>query len=164
MRGCLGISVCVLALLWGGMAPVAHADGDYVEYEEYQYVEYAEHVEFVTFTSAHSDHALVEVAGALVTAEQTVEPDVPSLIVEAARRWGLDEHVLLRIAWCESRYDPQARGPAGLSGVFQFAPITWSWVAEKAGHPGASPFDAHANIEAAAWLYKTEGPKHWGCK
>ena len=153
MRGSLGIAVCVMALLWGGMARVAHADGVYVEYAEY-----------VTFSSAQVDQALVEVAGALVTAVESAQPDVPSMIVEAARRWGLDENVLLRIAWCESRYDPQARGPAGLSGVFQFAPITWSWVAEKAGHAGASPFDALANIEAAAWLYKTEGPKHWGCK
>ena len=153
MRGSLGIAVSVLALLWGGTASVAHADEDYVEYSEY-----------VTFSSARVDHLVVEVAGALVTAEEPAAPDVPSMIVAAARRWGLDETVLLRIAWCESRYDPQARGPAGLSGVFQFAPITWSWVAEKAGHAGASPFDALANIEAAAWLYKTEGPNPWGCK
>ena len=91
-------------------------------------------------------------------------PDVPALIVAAARKWGVDERVLLRIAWCESKFDPLARGPAGLSGVFQFAPITWGWVAERAGHAGASPFDVRANVEAAAWLYKSEGPKHWGCK
>ena len=162
MRGCLGILACVLALLWGGgqygVTPV-WADGDYVT----------------------SDSALleIEVAGEQITAPDLtpqsapdvaparvpVAPlDVPALIVDAARRWGIDERVMLRIAWCESRYDPQARGAAGLAGVFQFAPITWSWVAERAGYPGASPFDPRANIEAAAFLYKTEGPKHWGCK
>jgi len=91
-------------------------------------------------------------------------PDVPAIIVEAARRWDVDERTLLRIAWCESRWDPLARGPAGLAGLFQFAPITWSWVSEAVGYAGASPFDLRANAEAAAWLYRTEGPKHWGCK
>lgn len=138
MQGCLRIAACVLALVWSG---VAHADS------EHSTVDVAAHVEV----------ELVEVSSA-------VEPDVPALIVDAARRWGLDERVLLRIAWCESRFNPNARGAAGLSGVFQFAPITWGWVAERAGYPGASPYDPRANIEAAAYLYKTEGPKHWGCK
>ena len=137
MRGCLGIVACVLALVWGG---VAHADGEYI-----------------AAGVAQVESEPVEVISA-------VEPDVPTLIVDAARRWGLDERVLLRIAWCESRFNPNARGAAGLAGVFQFAPITWGWVAERAGYPGASPYNPQANIEAAAYLYKTEGPKHWGCK
>src|SRR6266508_4633338 len=86
--------------------------------------------------------------------EERVEADVPTLIVEAARRWGVDERTLLRIAWCESRWDPSARGPAGLAGLFQFAPITWSWGSGKVGFEGASPFDVRANAEAAAWLYR----------
>jgi len=137
MRGCLGIVACVLALLWSG---VAHADSEYIKADV-----------------AQVESEPVEVISA-------VEPDVPTLIVDAARRWGLDERVLLRIAWCESRFNPDARGAAGLAGVFQFAPITWGWVAERAGYPGASPYNPQANIEAAAYLYKTEGPKHWGCK
>jgi soluble lytic murein transglycosylase-like protein len=92
------------------------------------------------------------------------ELPVPALIADAARRWGVDETALLRIAWCESRWDPAARGPAGLAGLFQFAPLTWDWVSVQAGYAGASPYDARANAEAAAWLYRREGPKHWGCK
>jgi len=90
--------------------------------------------------------------------------DVPTLIVGAARRWEVDERTLLRVAWCESRYDPDAVGAGGVAGLFQFAPITWGWVSERVGYPGASPHNVHANVEAAAWLFKTEGPKHWGCK
>ena len=110
--------------------------------------------------------AIVAVGDELLSEEVVVDTpiDVPALIVDAARHWGVDERTLLRIAWCESRWDPLARGPAGLSGLFQFAPITWSWVTEAVGYPGASPFDPRANAEAAAWLYRTEGPKHWGCK
>ena len=139
MRGGVA-AVCAIALMWGSVAN-AYADGEFVMPEVVE----------------------AEVAGLAI--EMTPEVvDVEGLIVEAARRWGVDERALLRIAWCESRFDPHARGAAGLSGVFQFAPITWVWVAEKAGHSGASPFDPYANVEAAAWLYKTEGPKHWGCK
>ena len=109
--------------------------------------------------------AIVAVVEAPVApVEEEGEVDVPALIVQAARRWGVDERTLLRIAWCESRWDPLARGPAGLAGLFQFAPITWSWVSVAVGHAGASPYDVRAHAEAAAWLYKTEGPKHWGCK
>lgn len=105
-----------------------------------------------------------EPAAALLVAPPDPGPDVPTLIVDAARRWGVDEATLLRIAWCESRWDPGARGPAGLAGVFQFAPITWEWVSVQAGYGGSSPYDPRANVEAAAWLYRHEGPRHWGCK
>ena len=142
MRGCIVFAACLLTLLWGGEGQVARADGEFVTPETVE----------------------AEVAGAQIEAAPAETLDVPALIVDAARRWGVDERVLLRIAWCESRFDPNARGAAGLAGVFQFAPITWPWVAEKAGHPGASPFDAHANVDAAAFLYKTEGARHWGCK
>jgi len=90
--------------------------------------------------------------------------DVPALIVDAARRWEVDERTLLRVAWCESRYNPDAVGAGGVAGLFQFAPITWRWVSERVGYAGASPLNIHANVEAAAWLFKIEGPKHWGCR
>ncbi len=90
--------------------------------------------------------------------------DVRQLITDAARRWELDEQTMLRVAWCESRYDPNAMGPAGAAGLFQFVPMTWGWVSVRAGYEGASPYDPRANVEAAAWLFKAEGPKHWTCK
>ena len=162
MGKCVTTAVCLFVLLWGSVGHVAYADGEFVTAE--------------IASLGESVSADVEVAGEQIAAESVVAPvldiqpliapppDVQALIVDAARRWGVDERTLLRIAWCESRFEPQARGAAGLAGIFQFAPITWSWVAAKAGYPGASPYDAQANIEAAAYLYKTEGPKHWGCK
>src|SRR5687767_13515104 len=116
MRGCIVFAACLVSLLWGG---VAHADGEFVTPETVE----------------------AEVAAAQIERETGEAIDVPALIVDTARRWAVDERVLLRIAWCESRFDPAARGAADLAGVFQFAPITWNWVAEQAGHPGASPFD-----------------------
>jgi soluble lytic murein transglycosylase-like protein len=93
-----------------------------------------------------------------------LEPDVPALIVDAAIRWGLSPERMLRVAWCESRWDPDARGTGGHQGVFQFAPRTWAWASTNVGLEGASPFDPEANVEAASWLMATQGPSHWGCR
>jgi soluble lytic murein transglycosylase-like protein len=92
------------------------------------------------------------------------QADVQQILQAAARRWRVDESTFLRIAWCESRWNPAARGPGGAAGLFQFAPMTWEWVAAGAGYPGASPYDAVANAEGAAWLMSTQGTRHWGCR
>ena len=65
-----------------------------------------------------------------------------------------------KIAWCESRYDPNAvNSESDAAGLFQFLPSTW------AGTPFASdsPFDPSANAHAAAWLLQTYGPNQWEC-
>lgn len=91
--------------------------------------------------------------------------DVPAMIADAAVRWGLDANQMLRVAWCESKYDPRAyNGRSGASGVFQFIPSTWRWASASVGLANASPFDPQANVEAAAWLMKTQGARHWQCR
>ena len=91
-------------------------------------------------------------------------PDVQGLIVDAAARWGLPAERMLRVAWCESRWEPGARGGGGHMGVFQFSAGTWAWASEAAGYAGASPYEAAANVEAAAWLMSTGEFGHWGCR
>ncbi|MGH2355225.1 MAG: transglycosylase SLT domain-containing protein [Chloroflexota bacterium] len=97
-------------------------------------------------------------------AQEPDKPDIPTLIVDAAYRWGLDAQQMLRVGWCESRWDPAARGPGGAAGVFQFIPDTWAWASTAVGLGDASPYDARANVEAAAWLMATQGPHHWTCR
>ncbi len=66
-----------------------------------------------------------------------------------------------QIAWCESKYDPNAVNPASnAQGLFQFLPSTW------AGTPYAaySPFDPGANANAAVWLLQAYGPTQWECR
>jgi len=71
----------------------------------------------------------------------------------------------LAILQCESLGDPNAYNPySGASGLFQFLPSTWASTSPKAGFPGASPFDAEANIGTAAWLanrYQELGHNYW---
>ena len=67
----------------------------------------------------------------------------------------------LRVARCESGYNPSAYNPAGpYMGLFQFLQSTWN----HTPYAGSSPYDANANARAAAWLYSTSGPGQWGCK
>ena len=73
---------------------------------------------------------------------------------QAAVDWGL------RVAACESGYNPNAYNPGGPSGVFQFMPGTFR------GTPYGSQniFDASANVNAAAWYYQHHGGGAWACK
>jgi Transglycosylase SLT domain len=90
--------------------------------------------------------------------------DVPTLIADAAQRWGLDSRQMLRVAWCESRWNPGAQSSAGAAGVFQFIPSTWRLASAAVNMSYASPYDPVANIEAASWLMATQGPRHWTCR
>jgi hypothetical protein len=88
---------------------------------------------------------------------------VPGMIVGAARRYGLDPDRMLRVAWCESEYDPNAEGDGGASwGVFQFQRALWSETPQ--GRAGLSRKDAAANIEAAMWAWSHGKRSHWSCQ
>jgi len=73
---------------------------------------------------------------------------------QTAVDWGL------RVAACESGYNPNSYNPDGASGVFQFMPGTFR------GTPYGSQniFDAAANVAAAAWYYGRYGGGAWSCK
>jgi len=67
----------------------------------------------------------------------------------------------LRIAMCESQYNPYAvNRSSGASGLFQFLASTWAGTPQHA----SSPFDPAANAQAAAWLYQRYGAGQWQCR
>ena len=87
------------------------------------------------------------------------------------REFGVDNAVrALRIASCESWYDPYAHNAeTKAAGLFQFKPRTWGWVCEPAGVDCSinARYDAHSNIRAAAYLALKQsggGWHHWECK
>ncbi|MEE4272832.1 MAG: transporter substrate-binding domain-containing protein [Thermoanaerobaculales bacterium] len=72
-------------------------------------------------------------------------PDVPSgdltpydeYLTWAARKHGLDWRLLASLMYEESRFDPDAVGPGGSAGLFQFMPFTWRELGvEDPHHPG----------------------------
>ena len=73
---------------------------------------------------------------------------------QAAVDWGL------RVAACESGYNPNAYNPGGPSGVFQFMPGTF----RGTPYGNQNIFDAAANVNAAAWYFKQHGGGAWACK
>ncbi len=73
---------------------------------------------------------------------------------QAAVDWGL------RVAACESGYNPNAHNASGASGVFQFMPGTFR------GTPYGNQdiFNASANVSAAAWYFQQHGGGAWSCR
>jgi soluble lytic murein transglycosylase-like protein len=91
--------------------------------------------------------------------------DIESLIGSAAAAWGADPNQLLRVAWCESRYNPYAvNARSGAAGLFQFMPATWAANSVRAGYGGASVFDAAASANVAAYMFRNGQAAQWSCK
>lgn len=91
--------------------------------------------------------------------------DIESIIRAAAARWGANPDQLLRVAWCESRYNPLAyNSSSGASGLFQFIPSTWAAYSPRAGYGGVSPFNAVANANTAAMMFAQGQAGQWVCK
>lgn len=75
-------------------------------------------------------------------------PEIAAAVNMAAEKYGLSSSLLFRIAWIESRFDPNAINPnSRAAGPFQFIPSTWR---QYGG--GASPHDPVASADAAARL------------
>ena len=91
--------------------------------------------------------------------------EIAAIIRAAAAKYGDDAEQLLRIAYCESRYDPLAyNGILGASGLFQIIPGTWRANSGPAGYGGASVWDPVANANVAAWMISRGGAGQWACK
>ena len=91
--------------------------------------------------------------------------DIQGIIRAAAARWGADESQLLRVAYCESRYNPNAfNASSGASGLFQFLATTWAANSVRAGYAGASVFDPVANANTAAYMFAAGQARQWQCK
>jgi hypothetical protein len=72
-----------------------------------------------------------------------------------AVQWGL------RVARCESGYNPRAVNPAGpYYGLFQFLVSTF----KATPYGGQNILDPLANASAAAWKYGHGGSGAWGCR
>lgn len=77
-----------------------------------------------------------------------------------------DVNQAIRVAWCESRFDPSAVNlRTGGVGLFQHLPKYWSERAINAGFGGFEPTNADASSAAAAWaVYNGGGWDVFGCR
>jgi soluble lytic murein transglycosylase-like protein len=98
----------------------------------------------------------------LLGAPANPAPDTLDAI--AARHFGPNADAALRVAWCESRYDPFAVGAAGERGIFQIHPVHIGNLA-RLGLSWDAMFDAEANATYAAYLSRGGTDwSHWTCK
>ncbi|MDQ2911901.1 MAG: ubiquitin-like domain-containing protein [Chloroflexota bacterium] len=121
-----------------------------------------------------------ETSRALVESQQLAEPvtevrrigtrtptgsaEIEAIIREAAAAQGADPEQLLRVAYCESRFNPGAYNASGASGLFQFMPRTWAANSVRAGFAGASVFDPLASANVAAWMFARGQAFQWVCR
>jgi hypothetical protein len=77
-----------------------------------------------------------------------------------------DVNKAVRIAWCESRFDPSAKDlRTGGVGLFNHLPKYWEERAENAGFPDADATDPEASTAAAAWeVYHGAGWSIFSCR
>ncbi len=69
-----------------------------------------------------------------------------------------DVNSAVRIAWCESRFDPNSVNlRTGAIGLFQHLPKYWEARAAQAGFEGIDATDPEASTAAAAWAVYNEG-------
>lgn len=77
-----------------------------------------------------------------------------------------DVNRAVRIAWCESRFDPNAVDPrTGGVGLYNHLPRYWDQRATNAGFPGIEATDPEASTAAAAWeVYNGAGWDVFNCR
>lgn len=77
-----------------------------------------------------------------------------------------DVNRAVRIAWCESRFDPNAVDPrTGGVGLYNHLPRYWDERAINAGFPGIDATDPDASTAAAAWeVYNGAGWDIFNCR
>lgn len=87
---------------------------------------------------------------------------VRGMIRSLARRYGVSVSAALRVAGCESHFNRRAYSYP-YAGIFQQNVRYWPRRAARFGHPGASPFDAYANVDVSLKMARSMGWGHWGC-
>jgi len=98
------------------------------------------------------------------TRTPTASSEIEAIIREAAAAQGADAEQLLRVGYCESRFNPGAYNASGASGLFQFMPSTWAANSVRAGYAGASVFDPVASANGAAWMFARGQAFQWVCR
>lgn len=95
--------------------------------------------------------------------------NVEQIVRDAARKYGINEEHFVKIARCESTFNPNAVNKnyyenGHPSGLFQHISGYWPKRAATYGHAGASVFDPVANAEVTAQMFRDGQSKLWECR
>jgi hypothetical protein len=86
---------------------------------------------------------------------------VQGIVAQAASEHGLDADLINAMIWVESRFDPQAKSPAGARGLMQLMPSTAAYLAKQMGEHNPRAYDPEFNVRAGA-LYLAEMMEKFG--
>ena len=104
----------------------------------------------------------VELKKAQPTAKPKPKPHNPPTIEDMIRAaFGPHADEALRVANCESRFNPRERSSAGAEGIFQIIPGYHAWRIARVG--GSDLYDAATNVRVAFDLFKEQGWRPWVC-
>ncbi len=96
----------------------------------------------------------------LVVETKPHKEDVVWLIKYYSKKYEYNEEVALKIAGCESGYRANAKNPnSSASWVYQHLRRYWDARAKKYWFPGASVFDAEANVAVSIQMLKNESTR-----
>ena len=85
---------------------------------------------------------------------------ITDTIIAAAATYGQSACAMLNVAWCESRFNPNAyNGQYGATGLFQFLYGTWL----STPFAGYSRTNAWASANAAGWMWAHGRRGEWVC-
>lgn len=88
----------------------------------------------------------------------SIEITMEEKIANYAKIYDINIETALRIAWCESRYDPLAKNSSSSAkGIYQFIDKTWQ------NYCDGSVLNSDDNIQCFMILYK-KNPQWWECK
>ena len=87
---------------------------------------------------------------------------VQEAIIRWANHYGVSSAQLLRVAECESHFDPNANNGSHF-GVFQFAPSTFSANAARCG-AGTDIWNIENQAKTAAYMFSKGQSGQWSCK
>lgn len=126
--------------------------------------EESDHAEPADSGTSRSSDAAVSGTIASPTSGWLSEVEVRSLVEKYFDPTDVNQAV--RIAWCESRFDPNAVDmETGGVGLFGHLPRYWEERADNAGFSGMPATDAEANTAAAAWeIYEGAGWEIFNCR
>ena len=94
---------------------------------------------------------------------------VELIVRQASRKWGVNEETMVRIARCESNFNPNAINynyyeNGNPTGLYQHISGYWAKRASNYGYSGASVFDPVAQANVTAQMFR-DGLGHlWACK
>jgi len=78
------------------------------------------------------------------------------------REFGKHADEALRIAYCESRFNPDDVSSAGAVGVFQIRPVDHGWRVKKI-KDAKDLFDPWTNVQVAHHIFEHQGWSPWVC-